>query len=210
MKKTKHKKCIKVLLLCKASIFKIKMNIIQEIATFCTHYKKWINESSCAWFLFADRCVYISVLSNLCISSSLFISLSDPLPLRCTVASLLTLALHGDLVYLTEVMEDLLQSLMDQSSNANPKLLLRRTESIVEKLLTNWMSICLYGFLRVCPYIHSVGDLESTYSLQILMTVYVSSIGISRTASLPVGVSSDSANLERAGGFGDRESSVHS
>ncbi|KAK7130098.1 hypothetical protein R3I93_019664 [Phoxinus phoxinus] len=67
---------------------------------------------------------------------------------KCTVASLLTLALHGDLVYLTEVMEDLLQSLMDQSSNANPKLLLRRTESIVEKLLTNWMSICLYGFLR--------------------------------------------------------------
>ncbi|XP_016390282.1 plexin-C1-like [Sinocyclocheilus rhinocerous] len=73
---------------------------------------------------------------------------SVPLPLRCTVASLLTLALHGDLLYLTEVMEDLLQSLMDQSSNANPKLLLRRTESIVEKLLTNWMSICLYGFLR--------------------------------------------------------------
>lgn len=67
---------------------------------------------------------------------------------KCTVASLLTLALHGDLLYLTEIMEDLLQSLMDQSSNANPKLLLRRTESIVEKLLTNWMSICLYGFLR--------------------------------------------------------------
>ncbi|XP_073724099.1 plexin-C1 [Misgurnus anguillicaudatus] len=67
---------------------------------------------------------------------------------KCTVASLLTLALHGDLIYLTEIMEDLLQSLMDQTSNANPKLLLRRTESIVEKLLTNWMSICLYGFLR--------------------------------------------------------------
>ncbi|XP_026089171.1 plexin-C1-like [Carassius auratus] len=67
---------------------------------------------------------------------------------KCTVASLLTLALHGDLLYLTEVMEDLLQTLMDQSSNANPKLLLRRTESIVEKLLTNWMSVCLYGFLR--------------------------------------------------------------
>ncbi|KAA0721035.1 Plexin-C1 Virus-encoded semaphorin protein receptor [Triplophysa tibetana] len=67
---------------------------------------------------------------------------------KCSVASLLTLALHGDLIYLTEIMEDLLQSLMDQSSNTNPKLMLRRTESIVEKLLTNWMSICLYGFLR--------------------------------------------------------------
>lgn len=49
-------------------------------------------------------------------------------------------------------MEELLQNLMDQPSNAQPKLLLRRTESIVEKLLTNWMSICLYGFLRVSPY----------------------------------------------------------
>ncbi|KAG9280668.1 plexin-C1-like isoform X1 [Astyanax mexicanus] len=67
---------------------------------------------------------------------------------KCVVASLLTVALHGDLPYLTQLMEDLLQSLMDQPSNAQPKLLLRRTESIVEKLLTNWMSICLYGFLR--------------------------------------------------------------
>lgn len=72
-----------------------------------------------------------------------------PALLRCTVASLLTLALHTDLPYLTEVMQDLLRALMDQSSNVQPKLLLRRTESIVEKLLTNWMSICLYGFLRV-------------------------------------------------------------
>ncbi|XP_072566138.1 plexin-C1 isoform X2 [Paramormyrops kingsleyae] len=67
---------------------------------------------------------------------------------KCTVASLLTLALHTDLSYLTEVMQDLLRALMDQSSNVQPKLLLRRTESIVEKLLTNWMSVCLYGFLR--------------------------------------------------------------
>ncbi|XP_061107155.1 plexin-C1 isoform X2 [Conger conger] len=67
---------------------------------------------------------------------------------KCHVASLLTLALHSDLPYLTEVMEVLLRALMDQSSNAQPKLMLRRTESIVEKLLTNWMSICLYGYLR--------------------------------------------------------------
>ncbi|XP_053341774.1 plexin-C1 [Clarias gariepinus] len=67
---------------------------------------------------------------------------------KCTVASLLTVSLHSDLPYLTLLMEELLQSLMDQPSNAQPKLLLRRTESIVEKLLTNWMSICLYGFLR--------------------------------------------------------------
>uniref|UniRef100_A0A3Q3H0W1 Plexin C1 n=1 Tax=Labrus bergylta TaxID=56723 RepID=A0A3Q3H0W1_9LABR len=45
-------------------------------------------------------------------------------------------------------MEALLKALMHQNSNTQPKLLLRRTESTVEKLLTNWMSICMYGFLR--------------------------------------------------------------
>uniref|UniRef100_A0A669ENW5 Plexin-C1 n=1 Tax=Oreochromis niloticus TaxID=8128 RepID=A0A669ENW5_ORENI len=67
---------------------------------------------------------------------------------KCAVASLLTVALHSNLSYLTEVMEVLLKDLMQKSSNTQPKLLLRRTESTVEKLLTNWMSICLYGFLR--------------------------------------------------------------
>ncbi|XP_024150387.1 plexin-C1 [Oryzias melastigma] len=67
---------------------------------------------------------------------------------RCSLASLLTVALHSNLTYLTEVMEVLLKDLMQQKSNTQPKLLLRRTESTVEKLLTNWMSICLYGFLR--------------------------------------------------------------
>ncbi|XP_042366924.1 plexin-C1 isoform X2 [Plectropomus leopardus] len=67
---------------------------------------------------------------------------------KCTLASLLTVALHNNLLYLTEVMEALMKTLMQQSSNTQPKLLLRRTESTVEKMLTNWMSICLYGFLR--------------------------------------------------------------
>ncbi|XP_029317964.1 plexin-C1 [Cottoperca gobio] len=67
---------------------------------------------------------------------------------KCALASLLTIALHNNLSYLTEVMEALLWALMQRNSNAQPKLLLRRTESTVEKLLTNWMSICLYGFLR--------------------------------------------------------------
>ncbi|XP_034019275.1 plexin-C1 [Thalassophryne amazonica] len=67
---------------------------------------------------------------------------------KCTLASLLTVALHSNLSYLTEVMEVLLKALMQQNSNTQPKLLLRRTASTVEKLLTNWMSICLYGFLR--------------------------------------------------------------
>ncbi|XP_029901504.1 plexin-C1 isoform X2 [Myripristis murdjan] len=67
---------------------------------------------------------------------------------KCAVASLLTVALHSDLCYLTQVMEELLQALLLQAGASQPKLLLRRTESVVEKLLTNWMSVCLYGFLR--------------------------------------------------------------
>lgn len=77
-----------------------------------------------------------------------------PLSCRCALASLLTVALHSKLLYLTDVMEALLKDLM-QNSNAQPKLLLRRTEFIVEKLLTNWMSICLYGFLRVSSSLRS-------------------------------------------------------
>ncbi|XP_069501478.1 plexin-B3 isoform X1 [Ambystoma mexicanum] len=67
---------------------------------------------------------------------------------RCHVASLLTLALHGKLEYLTEIMTTLLATLAEQYVVKNPKLMLRRTETMVEKLLTNWMSICLYSFLR--------------------------------------------------------------
>ncbi|XP_053552017.1 plexin-B3 [Bombina bombina] len=67
---------------------------------------------------------------------------------RCHAASLLTVALHSKLEYLTDVMKTLLSDLIDQCVAKNPKLLLRRTETIVEKLLTNWMSICLHSFLR--------------------------------------------------------------
>lgn len=39
--------------------------------------------------------------------------------------------------------------LIDASAAKNPKLMLRRTESVAEKMLTNWMSICMYSCLRV-------------------------------------------------------------
>uniref|UniRef100_A0A452I918 Sema domain-containing protein n=1 Tax=Gopherus agassizii TaxID=38772 RepID=A0A452I918_9SAUR len=67
---------------------------------------------------------------------------------RCNLASLLTIALHGKLEYYTSIMKDLLVDLIDASASKNPKLMLRRTESVVEKMLTNWMSICMYSFLR--------------------------------------------------------------
>lgn len=97
---------------------------------------------------------------------------------RAYVASLLTVALHGKLEYFTDILKTLLNDLVEQYVAKNPKLMLRRwdennliyleysrlniycccllmcfslcrTESVVEKLLTNWMSICLFTFLRV-------------------------------------------------------------
>lgn len=96
---------------------------------------------------FSFFCAYVTHMAG---SSHDALCWDSPICSRCSLASLLTVALHSNLTYLTEVMEVLLKDLMQQKSNTQPKLLLRRTESTVEKLLTNWMSICLYGFLRVC------------------------------------------------------------
>ncbi|KAM9328569.1 plexin-B2-like isoform 2-T6 [Pholidichthys leucotaenia] len=64
-------------------------------------------------------------------------------------ASLLTVALHGKLEYYTDIMRTLLLELMDEHvQNKNPKLMLRRSETVVERMLCNWMSICLYQFLK--------------------------------------------------------------
>ncbi|KAI9519714.1 hypothetical protein NQZ68_025853 [Dissostichus eleginoides] len=64
-------------------------------------------------------------------------------------ASLLTVALHGKLEYYTDIMRTLLLELMEEYVHSkNPKLMLRRSETVVERMLCNWMSICLYQFLR--------------------------------------------------------------
>ncbi|XP_061617269.1 plexin-B2-like isoform X1 [Phyllopteryx taeniolatus] len=68
---------------------------------------------------------------------------------RGDFASLLTVALHGNLVYYTDITRTLLLELMDEHvHNKNPKLMLRRSETVVERMLCNWMSVCLYQFLR--------------------------------------------------------------
>ncbi|KAL7867664.1 hypothetical protein SRHO_G00090480 [Serrasalmus rhombeus] len=64
-------------------------------------------------------------------------------------ASLLTVALHGKLEYYTDIMRTLLLGLMEEYvQSKNPKLMLRRSETVVERMLCNWMSICLYQFLK--------------------------------------------------------------
>lgn len=67
---------------------------------------------------------------------------------RCIVASLLTVSLQDDLQYITEILMILLKDLINKGgSSKRPKLLLRRTESVAEKLLTNWLAYTLHSFL---------------------------------------------------------------
>lgn len=48
------------------------------------------------------------------------------------------------------VLKKLLTQLIRKTvSNSIPKLLLRRTESIAEKMLTNWLAFCLQGYIMV-------------------------------------------------------------
>uniref|UniRef100_A0A3B5AQ86 Plexin A3 n=1 Tax=Stegastes partitus TaxID=144197 RepID=A0A3B5AQ86_9TELE len=70
---------------------------------------------------------------------------------RGNVASLLMAALQGRMEYATVVLKQLLADLIEKNlENRNhPKLLLRRTESVAEKMLTNWFTFLLHRFLKV-------------------------------------------------------------
>lgn len=68
---------------------------------------------------------------------------------RCNVASLLMVALQAKMEYATDILKDLLCELIRKSvAKSHPKLLLRRTESVAEKMLTNWLAFCMYNFLK--------------------------------------------------------------
>ena len=49
------------------------------------------------------------------------------------------------------ILKTLLEELIEKSVEGrhHPKLLLRRTESVAEKMLTNWFTFLLYKFLKV-------------------------------------------------------------
>lgn len=66
---------------------------------------------------------------------------------RCEVASYLTIALYSDFSYLSKILFTLLDKLILNDINKTPKLLLRATKSVAEKLLTNWLSLALYDYL---------------------------------------------------------------
>nr|XP_023013437.1 plexin-B [Leptinotarsa decemlineata]XP_023013439.1 plexin-B [Leptinotarsa decemlineata]XP_023013440.1 plexin-B [Leptinotarsa decemlineata] len=68
---------------------------------------------------------------------------------KVNVASLLMVVLMGKMEYATDILKSLLLRLIDKSVNTkHPQLMLRRTESVVEKMLTNWMALCMYHYLK--------------------------------------------------------------
>lgn len=68
---------------------------------------------------------------------------------RSKVASLLSVILMDKMEYATEIIKILLDELIIKSlENRAPKLMLRRTETVVEKLLANWLSLSMYGYLK--------------------------------------------------------------
>uniref|UniRef100_A0A8D8PT46 Plexin-A4 n=1 Tax=Cacopsylla melanoneura TaxID=428564 RepID=A0A8D8PT46_9HEMI len=73
-------------------------------------------------------------------------SMSD----RAHVASLLMIVLRRNMKYCTDILTTLLAELIEKcmQRKSNPKLLLRRTESIAEKMVSYWFTFFLYNFLR--------------------------------------------------------------
>ncbi|GFY46216.1 hypothetical protein TNIN_212321 [Trichonephila inaurata madagascariensis] len=68
---------------------------------------------------------------------------------RVNVASLLMVILLEKMEYATDVLRALLLQLIEKSVNTkHPQLMLRRTESVVEKMLTNWMALSMYDYLK--------------------------------------------------------------
>jgi len=57
--------------------------------------------------------------------------------------------LMNKMEYATDVLRSLLLRLIDKSvMSRHPQLMLRRTESVVEKMLTNWMALNMYIYLK--------------------------------------------------------------
>lgn len=68
---------------------------------------------------------------------------------RVNVASLLMVVLMNKMEYATDVLRSLLLRLIDKSvMSKHPHMMLRRTESVVEKMLTNWMALNMYKYLK--------------------------------------------------------------
>ncbi|GFR20361.1 plexin-A4 [Trichonephila clavata] len=82
------------------------------------------------------------------LESNRYFSMRD----RVNVASLIMVTLQGKMEYCTDILKTLLAELIEKciEGKSHPKLLLRRTESVAEKMLSSWFTFLLYKFLREC------------------------------------------------------------
>ncbi len=71
---------------------------------------------------------------------------------RVNLASYISICLHDRMDYFTDVLMTLLGELIEKliDTKNNPKILLRRNESVAEKMLTNWFAFLLYDFIHNC------------------------------------------------------------
>ncbi|GBO08489.1 Plexin-A2, partial [Araneus ventricosus] len=82
------------------------------------------------------------------LESNRYFSMRD----RVNVASLIMVTLQGKMEYCTDILKTLLAELIEKcmEGKSHPKLLLRRTESVAEKMLSAWFTFLLFKFLREC------------------------------------------------------------
>ncbi|XP_056647195.1 plexin-A4 [Diorhabda sublineata] len=82
------------------------------------------------------------------LESNRYFSMRD----RVNVASLIMVTLQSKMEYCTDILKTLLAELIEKcmEGKSHPKLLLRRTESVAEKMLSAWFTFLLYKFLREC------------------------------------------------------------
>ncbi|XP_064399095.1 plexin A3-like isoform X2 [Halichondria panicea] len=67
---------------------------------------------------------------------------------KSLVGSLLVVALINRFDYATDVLKSLLSDVINKTvTSSSPKLLLRRTETVAERMLTNWLAFCLHGYI---------------------------------------------------------------
>ena len=82
------------------------------------------------------------------LESNRYFSMRD----RVNVASLIMVTLQSRMEYCTDILKTLLGELIEKcmDGKSHPKLLLRRTESVAEKMLSSWFTFLLYKFLHEC------------------------------------------------------------
>lgn len=82
------------------------------------------------------------------LESNRYFSMKD----RVRVAAVIMITLQSKMEYCTDILKTLLAELIEKciEGKSHPKLLLRRTESVAEKMLSAWFTFLLYKFLREC------------------------------------------------------------